>query len=192
MKTNDIILPVAAFALGAFIAKKNESAAVGSYKTFDIYKPITTRRQAFAFFRYLVYVEGLNFHIDDSFENMVNYKTGKRTFTDAKAKVLNSRMDEVFELLGEESYDIAMNIFSEYFKANQLDKIGNDIRFFVRPNFGHFSVIDNTTNKMWVGYGKKDKAQKTAAGLNAITDPIELQNMLTYLKTSEGYGHFVR
>ena len=41
MKTNDIILPVAAFALGVFIAKKGEGAAVGSYKTFDIYKPIT-------------------------------------------------------------------------------------------------------------------------------------------------------
>ena len=117
MKTNDIILPVAAFALGAVLANKNTSVGVGSYKTFDIYKPITTRRQAFAFFRYLVFVEGLNFHIDDSFENMVNYKTGKRTFTDAKAKVLNNRMDEVFELLGEESYDIAMQIFAEYDKS---------------------------------------------------------------------------
>ena len=49
---------------------------------------------------------------------MVNYKTGKRTFTDAKAKVLNSRMDEVFEMLGEESYDIAMKIFGGYDKEN--------------------------------------------------------------------------
>jgi hypothetical protein len=32
MKTNDIILPVAAFALGVFIAKKNAGAAVGSNK----------------------------------------------------------------------------------------------------------------------------------------------------------------
>jgi len=42
MKTNDIILPVAAFALGAFIAKKSEGAAVGKRKssyTKEVYSP---------------------------------------------------------------------------------------------------------------------------------------------------------
>lgn len=65
-------------------------------------------------------------------------------------------------------------------------------RFFVKPNFGHWSVIDKQTNAMVVGYSNKPDAETTAAGLNSINDPAEISRMKAYLKTQAGYGHYIR
>lgn len=64
--------------------------------------------------------------------------------------------------------------------------------FYVKSNFGHWSVIDKETNKMVVGYSSKAQANKTAEGLNNIKDPNKLQETISHLKTTQGYGHFNR
>ncbi len=66
------------------------------------------------------------------------------------------------------------------------------MRFIVKPNFGHFKVVDSTTGKMVVGYRIKSQAEVTAAGLNSIKTGKALQSRIASLKTTEGYGFFVK
>lgn len=68
--------------------------------------------------------------------------------------------------------------------------VGND-NFYVKNNFGNFSVTDRRNNKMIVGYSKKEDANITAKGLNDINDSNELSETISKLKTMKGYGHFL-
>jgi len=63
-------------------------------------------------------------------------------------------------------------------------------RFIVKPNFGHFSVVDNTTGKMVVGYPTKKDAELTSDGLNQLLTENDIENRITSLKTLEGYGFY--
>ena len=63
-------------------------------------------------------------------------------------------------------------------------------RFFVKPNFGHFNVVDNTTGKMTVGYRTKKDAELTADGLNKLKTNSAIEKRIKSLKTIKGYGFF--
>ena len=70
--------------------------------------------------------------------------------------------------------------------------MAKEVRFFVKSNFGHWSVIDKTDNKMVVAYSKKSEAEITANGLNRIRKKENISKMKETLKTTKGYGHYVR
>jgi len=78
--------------------------------------------------------------------------------------------------------------FTKTFKDG--GSIGND-NFYVKSNFGHWSVMDRETNKMIVGYSKKEDAVITANELNKISDSSELSKTIAHLQTLKGYGHFL-
>jgi len=64
-------------------------------------------------------------------------------------------------------------------------------RFYIKPCFGHFNVIDSKTEKMIVGYSKKIDAEQTSQGLNSLKDS-EIEQTIKELKTTEGYGKFLK
>lgn len=64
-------------------------------------------------------------------------------------------------------------------------------RFYVKSNFGHWSVMDRKTGKMVVGYAKKSDAQITADGLNRIRSAANISKMKTRLQTVKGYGYYI-
>ncbi len=63
-------------------------------------------------------------------------------------------------------------------------------RFFVKPNFGDFKVVDNTTGKMVVGYRTKTGAELTAEGLNKLNTESAIEKRIKSLKTIKGYGYY--
>ena len=63
-------------------------------------------------------------------------------------------------------------------------------RFFVKQNFGHFKVVDNTTGKMVVGYHTKKGAELTADGLNKLKIESAIEKRIKSLKTIKGYGYY--
>ena len=65
-------------------------------------------------------------------------------------------------------------------------------RFYLKSNFGHWSVMDTKTNKMAVGYSKKDQAQVTADGLNKIKTDSAIEKRIKSLQTTAGYGYYIR
>lgn len=66
-------------------------------------------------------------------------------------------------------------------------------RFIVKPNYGHWSIIDTFKDKsMIVGYSKTMDAIATANGLNAIKDADQLEHIISILKTKDGYGYFLK
>jgi len=56
-------------------------------------------------------------------------------------------------------------------------------RYFVKPNFGQFKVVDNTTQKMVVGYRKKKDAELTADGLNKLKTNSAIEKRIKSLQT---------
>ena len=69
--------------------------------------------------------------------------------------------------------------------------VANDSKFYVKSNFGNWSVIDRKDNKMVVGYSKKEDAKTTSDGLNKIDNSDELKETISILKSMKGYGHFL-
>lgn len=67
---------------------------------------IKSAEQAKAFFRLLWFDLGLDFNPDDDF-------AGYGVFDDDTAALLNSRMDECFDVLGEGVHDVALNVMQE-------------------------------------------------------------------------------
>ena len=63
-------------------------------------------------------------------------------------------------------------------------------RFFIKPNFGHFRVMDTKTNKMVVGYSTKKGAELTAEGLNKIKTEAGIEKRIKSLQTIKGYGYY--
>ena len=71
-------------------------------------KPLTTDAEAEQFIRDL----GANnkiFHLDDDPAEMVEFTTGKRTFTDTEAAHIRQRQDELFGLL-EDPHELALEV----------------------------------------------------------------------------------
>ena len=64
-------------------------------------------------------------------------------------------------------------------------------RFFVKPSFGHWSVIDRNDNKMVVGYFNKLDAEITANGLNRIRKEENFLKRKKFLQTIKGYGYYI-
>lgn len=65
-------------------------------------------------------------------------------------------------------------------------------RFFVKSAFGHFNVMDRNNNKMVVGYSKKSDAEKTSDKLNRIRKAENITKMKAKLKTTKGYGYYLK
>ena len=65
-------------------------------------------------------------------------------------------------------------------------------RFYVKSNFGHWSVMDGLINEMVVGYSKKADAEKTAAGLNSLKNRGVTKRTINKLRTMEGYGMYLK
>jgi len=63
-------------------------------------------------------------------------------------------------------------------------------RFFVKPNFGNFKVVDNTTSKMVIGYRTKKGAELTAEGLNKLKTESAIEKRIKSLKTIKGYDYY--
>ena len=63
-------------------------------------------------------------------------------------------------------------------------------RFSVKPNFGNFKVVDNTTGKMVVGYHTKKGAELTSDGLNKLKTDSAIEKRIKSLKTIKGYGFY--
>ena len=95
---------------------------------------------------------------------------------------------------GEETRDLmADNDPKELYVILGYDK-GGEIQknnFYVKSNFGHWSVIDKKNNKMVVGYSEKEDAIITSKGLNDIDNLDELNETIIKLKTMKGYGYFL-
>ena len=72
-----------------------------------------------------------------------------------------------------------------------FEEFMNAQRFWVKSNYGHWSVVDKETNKMVVGYHKKEFATKTSDELNKITDNLELTDIIKKLKTTDGAWLFI-
>jgi hypothetical protein len=73
-----------------------------------------------------------------------------------------------------------------------INKMETQQRFYIKSNFGHWSVIDRTTNKMIVGYSTKKHAEQTMESLNKIQDANEVLKTIESLKTLQGYGQFTK
>jgi hypothetical protein len=64
-------------------------------------------------------------------------------------------------------------------------------RFFVKANYGNFSVVDINSGKMIVAYNTKRGADATSNGLNKIKTETALTKRIKSLKTMKGYGYFL-
>lgn len=71
----------------------------------DIKKKITTKDEAKQFCAYVYCELDLNYHPDDDFADYVK-NTGEPVFDKETADILNQRIEECHEILGEEIYDI--------------------------------------------------------------------------------------
>lgn len=65
-----------------------------------------------AFFRSLVFVDGVNFHVDDDFHN---YDAA----TPMEADALNIIMAELVAKFGDESYAAGVRVFREYLETTE-------------------------------------------------------------------------
>lgn len=68
--------------------------------------PITTQQEVKGFFRLLWKDLQLNFHPDDTFDLYIDTATKERVFDDEAATILDTRMDECFEVCEKEDVDI--------------------------------------------------------------------------------------
>lgn len=75
---------------------------------------IKTKTDVKKFFEYLVNDLRVNFHPDDSFRDIVEYKTYGRFFDDEAADYLDKKMDACFFLVGEEIYNIGCEVFDAF------------------------------------------------------------------------------
>ena len=67
--------------------------------------PITTEKEVKGYFRLLWKDLGLSFHPDDPFELFID-DNGERVFDDEAAAILDTRMDECFEVCEKANVDI--------------------------------------------------------------------------------------
>lgn len=83
---------------------------------YDVDSHIDSVKGIETFFHHLLVDRKLSYHPDDDFKDYVNFKTGKRVFTDEEAKTYNRLMDEAFEICdldGIDIYSIGLDEFVE-------------------------------------------------------------------------------
>ncbi|MFT4735074.1 MAG: hypothetical protein ACI9QN_000565 [Arcticibacterium sp.] len=71
-------------------------------------------------------------------------------------------------------------------------KAVKESRFFVKGNFGFWSVMDKNDNIKVIGYNIKSEAEITANGLNRLRKEESISKMKRTLQTIKGYGHYIR
>lgn len=69
-------------------------------------QPIHNKQEAKSFFRFLWKEMNINFSADDDFSTF-------GLFSDETAKLLNTRMDECFDLFHEQTYDLLITVMGE-------------------------------------------------------------------------------
>lgn len=62
----------------------------------------------------LIYKYKINYHCDESFSNIVNYKTNKKTFTKKQSKRLDDLMAQCLKLNHNYTFKIAIKYLKEY------------------------------------------------------------------------------
>jgi hypothetical protein len=118
--------------------------------------------------------------------SLMDDATGKLVGGYAKKEDAQANADALNRIRTEESLQkMLLKIRSH--RATAVTK-----RFWLKPNVGHWSVMDHTTGKKVVGYSKKGDAQATADGLNRIRTKDNLQKMIDHLQTLKGYGHYTQ
>lgn len=81
---------------------------------YDITKPITTAKQVEEFVHTLYFDLNLNANPDEDFFDMVNAETGEPALSVEEAGMLNVRMRECLDLLGEDVYEMCFMQLSLY------------------------------------------------------------------------------
>ena len=82
---------------------------------------IKNTKDVFAFAKQLV-IEGLSFHPDDDFNDYVNYKTKKPSYTKKEAKIRNKLMDQCFAVCKKNNVDIYRTMLEVMLKETGMDK----------------------------------------------------------------------
>tara|TARA_E500000318_G_C3489335_1_gene183670 strand:+ start:50 stop:322 length:273 start_codon:yes stop_codon:yes gene_type:complete len=62
----------------------------------------------------LIYKYKVNYHCEEGFENIIDYKTSKKTFTDEQANKLNNLMDQCLKVDADYTFEIALNHLKLY------------------------------------------------------------------------------
>ena len=70
------------------------------------------RQQAIEFLENIIKEVGPGFHPDTDFKDYIKKDPKDITFTEIEAEVLNEQINEVFEALGDEIYDISLDIMN--------------------------------------------------------------------------------
>ena len=83
--------------------------------------PITIQQEVKGFFRLLWKDLQLNFHPDDPFELFIDTATNDRVFDDEAATILNTRMDECFEVCEKADVDIYEISFREVYGDSWIE-----------------------------------------------------------------------
>jgi hypothetical protein len=71
---------------------------------------IFTEQDVYDFFYYLLHVENLSFHPDDSFSGCVDFRTGEPAFDEATCRKYDSLMDQCRKICGNRIYEIGLNV----------------------------------------------------------------------------------
>ena len=80
----------------------------------DLFVDLDTKSDIRKWFQKLL-DHGINFHPDDSFGDYVD-QNGKRLFTRAEARRLNSTMGDAFAIAGDQVYDIGLARIRKHLK----------------------------------------------------------------------------
>ena len=91
-------------------------------------RPLQTKQDVHRFFQHLLEDRDLNFHPDTPFEDYVELKSDKPSFTPEEVAAYNQRMDEAFKICGavsdDEIYQIAIEEFNNFQKKHGGLQIG--------------------------------------------------------------------
>lgn len=109
---------------------------------------------------------GLNFHPEDRFSNMVEYRTGQPSMTDEDAKLLDAKMDEAYAEIGEDGDVCEVALMAMYARDARIEMEKEPTRVFTYEEiavaaFGEFSEEE--------GRGRK-AVEKLIVGIQLTTD----------------------
>ena len=83
---------------------------------------ITSKKDVVTFAKNLI-AEGVSFHPDDNFSDIVNNKTNKPTYTKSDAAKRNNLMNQSFEICEKEGVDIYELMLETTLTETGLDKL---------------------------------------------------------------------
>lgn len=81
----------------------------------DIHKKqFTTREECNDFLKSVIYDYKCNTHPDDSFVDIVDLNTNELVFSKEDAEILDARMQDCFDIIGDDTYDVLYRYMTEY------------------------------------------------------------------------------